>query len=197
MLYSSIMNIIVISYSLRAQRNTLLKWYSNFRCTLYSNTHLPPACTPPNHLTIPTFENSYLAATCKMMHFCVKASDYPPPFFYSFWPPGRTFQHGGWKRGKVLYLGSPPFIFIQPTFSAFYLPDNWAEGIFFFLASFPRLGRFRTSAPSSFPPGNGSDSINVCNPSPLLPSFHASVNPSLSRWEKVEGFFQVSERENS
>ena len=94
----------------------------------YLQTSIYHLQTPlKNYLTSATPENSNLAATC-LMCFCVKATDQPPPFFYSFWPLGRAFLLGGlelWEGGGLHLSFSfclPPLLFISL--------DNWAEEIF-------------------------------------------------------------------
>lgn len=161
----------------------------------YLQTSIYHLQTPlKNYLTSSTPENSYLAATCLMMRFCVKATDQLPRSFILFdLLAERSFREGG--GGTLRRWGPPPFIFIQLTSSALYLSWQLSWGNFFFLASFPRLRRFRTCLSPSLPPfGNGSDSINVRRRT-YPPLFHASVNPGIFPCKEMKGSFEATGRQ--
>lgn len=97
----------------------------------YLQTSIYHLQTPlENYLTSSTPENSYLAATCLMMRFCVKATDQLPRSFILFdLLAERSFREGGggehWEGGGLhlsFSFSLPPLLFISL--------DNWAEEIF-------------------------------------------------------------------
>lgn len=68
----------------------------------YLQTSIYHLQTPlKNYLTSATPENSYLAATCLMMRFCVKATDQLPRSFILFDLLAERSFRGGWNSEKV------------------------------------------------------------------------------------------------
>lgn len=148
-----------------------------------------------NYLTSGTPENSYLAATCLMMRFCVKATDQLPRSFILFdLLAERSFRREGGENSEK--VGASTFHF-HSTYLLCSLSLLTIELRKFFLpGEFPTTSKV-SNLPSPRlppPPGNGSDSINVRRRT-YPPLFHASVNPGIFPCKEMKGSFEATGRQ--